>query len=240
LKFPLFLSKIINVESKNKLFWNVINTFAIAAILLVIAYFHFLNIGTEFIIPLFFTVITLIFQYFYHANLKNYGILCFLWGYTCVFFTGKLFGILLFLVGLAFFAKKGFFEKHGYIKISCLLFFMLIDIIFLCRINIILMLNTFLEFLTLIFFLVTTLLLYEDKLHIFYNIKKEYFHLPETVLSAREKHIAELLSQGKKYSQIAEELSLSESTIKRTCQKIYEKFQVKTKQEFIDRYLELE
>ena len=104
------------MESKNKLFWNVINTFAIAAILLVIAYLHFLNIGTEFIIPLFFTVITLIFQYFYHANLKNYGILCFLWGYTCVFFTGKLFGILLFLVGLAFFAKRDFLKNTDILR----------------------------------------------------------------------------------------------------------------------------
>ena len=228
------------MESKNKFFWDIINTFAIAAILLTIAYLHFLNIGTGFIIPLFFTVIALVLQFFYHENLKIYGTLCFLWGYICVFFTGKLFGIVLFLVGLAFFAKKGVFEKHGYIKVSILFVLMLVDIIFLYRIDIIVMLNTFLEFLTLIFFLVTTLLLYEDKLHVFYNIKKEYFHSPQTSLSTSEKHIAELLSQGKKYSQIAEEFSLSESTIKRSCQKIYEKFQVKTKQEFIDRYLELE
>lgn len=227
------------MESENKLFWNIINTFALATILLFIAYLHFLNLGTKVIIPLFFTILALVFQYFLYNNLKVYGILCFLWGFIYVFFAGKLFGIVLFLVGLGFFAKRGFFEKHGYIKLSVLFLLLLLNIISLYRFGIMIMLNTLLEFIGLLFFLIVTLILYEDKLHIFYNIKKEYFHSPLTVLTATERQIAELLSQGQKYNQIADEMSLSESTVKRSCQKIYAKFEVKSKQDFIDKYLEL-
>ena len=87
--------------------------------------------------------------------------------------------------------------------------------------------------------MIVTLILYEDKLHVFYNIRKEYFHSPLTVLTATERQIAELLVQGQKYNQIAVEMSLSESTVKRTCQKMYAKFEVRAKQEFIDKYLEI-
>ena len=226
------------MESENKLFWNIINTFALGTILLFIAYLHFLNLGTRFIIPLLFTVFALTLQYFLYNNLRAYGVLCFLWGFIYLFLTGKLFGIVLFLVSLGFFAKRGFFEQYGYAKLSVLFVLLLLNIISLWRLGIMVMLNTLLEFIGLLFFLIVTLILYEDKLHVFYNIRKEYFHSPLTVLTATERQIAELLVQGQKYNQIAVEMSLSESTVKRTCQKMYAKFEVRAKQEFIDKYLE--
>ena len=223
---------------KNNTTWNIINSLALSSVLLLIAYLHFWHVDSNYIIPLLITILALAVQFVYHDYLRVYGILSILWGYIYVFTSGKLFGIVLYLSGLAFFAKKGVFEKRGYLKLSFFLFFLILDIVSLCRFGLGFMLNTLLEFLGLLLFLLINLLLFEDKVHFFYNLKKEYFYSPLTTLTTNEVYIAELLSKGYKFSQIAEELSVSESTVKRTSQKIYAKFEAKNKQEFIDKYLE--
>jgi DNA-binding NarL/FixJ family response regulator len=57
----------------------------------------------------------------------------------------------------------------------------------------------------------------------------------EQMLTLREKEVLELLSKGKLYRQIAEELSVSLETVKSHCHNIYEKLHVTTKMEAINK-----
>lgn len=57
----------------------------------------------------------------------------------------------------------------------------------------------------------------------------------EDMLTAREKEILELLSQGRLYRQIADDLGISRETVKSHCHNIYEKLHVTTKMEAINK-----
>ena len=89
-----------------------------------------------------------------------------------------------------------------------------------------------------VFLFVLMSILYEDKLQNFRNIRKK----PMSTFSDFtdiEILIAESLILRKHYSEIAQEMSVSESTIKRSVQKMYEKIQAKNKIDFIKKYNEL-
>ncbi|WP_299136908.1 response regulator transcription factor [uncultured Tenacibaculum sp.] len=65
----------------------------------------------------------------------------------------------------------------------------------------------------------------------------ESFQLPhEKELSERENEVLTLLSKGKSYASIADELFLSINTIKTHTRNIYEKLQVNSKKEIMDKY----
>ncbi|CAM1345115.1 response regulator transcription factor [Tenacibaculum amylolyticum] len=65
----------------------------------------------------------------------------------------------------------------------------------------------------------------------------ESFQLPhEKELSERENQILTLLAKGKSYASIADELYLSVNTIKTHTRNIYEKLQVNSKKEIIEKY----
>jgi len=65
----------------------------------------------------------------------------------------------------------------------------------------------------------------------------ESFQLPhEKELSERENEVLTLLAKGKSYASIAQELSLSLNTIKTHTRNIYEKLQVNSKKEIIEKY----
>ena len=55
-------------------------------------------------------------------------------------------------------------------------------------------------------------------------------------LTAREKQVLELLSQGLLYKEIASQLSISIDTVKRHCFNIYEKLHVSNRTEAINKY----
>lgn len=58
---------------------------------------------------------------------------------------------------------------------------------------------------------------------------------PETPLTARETEVMELLSKGKSYTVIADELFIHKETVKTHIKNIYTKLKVKSKAEAIDR-----
>lgn len=60
---------------------------------------------------------------------------------------------------------------------------------------------------------------------------------PELDLSAREKEVLQLLSQGLLYKEIAAQLFISMDTVRRHCFNIYSKLHVKNKTEAINKYL---
>lgn len=65
----------------------------------------------------------------------------------------------------------------------------------------------------------------------------ESFQLPhEKELSERENEVLTLLAKGKSYASIADELFLSINTIKTHTRNIYEKLQVNSKKEIMDKY----
>lgn len=65
----------------------------------------------------------------------------------------------------------------------------------------------------------------------------ESFQLPhEKELSERENQVLTLLAKGKSYASIADELFLSVNTIKTHTRNIYEKLQVNSKKEIIEKY----
>lgn len=64
-----------------------------------------------------------------------------------------------------------------------------------------------------------------------------YFQTPkEEVLSRRENEVLQILSKGKSYAAIAEELHVSINTIKIHVRNIYEKLHIENKQEFLRKY----
>ena len=58
----------------------------------------------------------------------------------------------------------------------------------------------------------------------------------EKTLTKRENDVLQLLAKGKSYPSIAKELFISLNTVKGHTKKIYDKLQLKSKQEIIDKY----
>jgi len=65
---------------------------------------------------------------------------------------------------------------------------------------------------------------------------EEYANPYEQLLTQREKEVLELLSNGKLYRQIAQELFISMETVKSHCHNIYDKLHVTTRTEAINKY----
>jgi DNA-binding NarL/FixJ family response regulator len=70
----------------------------------------------------------------------------------------------------------------------------------------------------------------------FRNPTKELTNPYEQMLTQREKEVLELLSKGKLYRQIAQELHISLETVKSHCHNIYDKLHVTTRTEAIIKY----
>ncbi|MFQ5446302.1 MAG: response regulator [Saprospiraceae bacterium] len=70
----------------------------------------------------------------------------------------------------------------------------------------------------------------------FRNPTQEFSNPYEQMLTQREKEVLELLSNGKLYRQIAQELNISLETVKSHCHNIYDKLHVTTKVEAINKY----
>ena len=199
----------------DKSMWRVLIIFSLMCFALLIVYFNFFEIGEYLFIPSIITVFLFIYLIFKPTCFSVFGFLCIFWGLFYIFFSGALFGFLLFILGsllilsVASAYQSGF--KNG--------------------------LTISLEIFGTVFVFVLMAILYEDKLQNFRNIRKT----PVATYSDftdNEILIAESLILRKNYNKIAQEMSVSESTIKRSVQKMYEKIHAKNKIDFIKKYRE--
>jgi RNA polymerase sigma factor (sigma-70 family) len=66
-------------------------------------------------------------------------------------------------------------------------------------------------------------------------VKKKSSEIPVEALSRRETEILQLLSKGLLYKEIADQLSISVSTVRQHIHKIYEKLHVQNRTEAINK-----
>jgi len=226
------------MTSCDKNIWRIIAFFSLLCFILVVVYIHFFGNGESLALPSILTIISLIFSIIFPMQFYIFGILACFWGLFIIFYSGSLFGFLVFLVGISFFYKAGFFSKHGALKLLCFGLVLFSVIVSLYRFGLYILLNSCLEFLGLLFFFGIFIVLYEDKIHFFQSLKDKDSDFPLLAFSSQEIVIATFLCEGQKYGQIAEELAISESTVKRTVQKMYDKLEVKSRNDFIQKYQE--
>lgn len=221
----------------DKSMWRVLNIFSLMCFGLLIVYFHFFEIGEYLFIPSILTVFLFIYLIIKPTCFSVFGFMCIFWGLFYIFFSGALFGFLLFILGIVFLAKGNFFKTKKQIKIIILGSLLILSVASAYQSGFKNGLTISLEIFGTVFLFVLMSILYEEKLQNFRNIRKK----PMSTFSDFtdiEILIAESLILRKHYSEIAQEMSVSESTIKRSVQKMYEKIRAKNKLDFIKKYKE--
>jgi len=221
----------------DKSMWRVLIIFSLMCFALLIVYFNFFEIGEYLFIPSIITVFLFIYLIFKPTCFSVFGFLCIFWGLFYIFFSGALFGFLLFILGIVFLAKGNFFKNKKQIKIIILGSLLILSVASAYQSGFKNGLTISLEIFGTVFVFVLMSILYEDKLQNFRNIRET----PVATYSDftdNEILIAESLILRKNYNKIAQEMSVSESTIKRSVQKMYEKIHAKNKIDFIKKYRE--
>ena len=226
------------MNSKQETVWRVISLFAFFCFALVIVYFYYINIGAVFFIPSLITFGFLIYQIIKPANFYLFGLTFCMWGLIIIFNNGSLFGYFLYTVGNGFFYKCGFFASHKSLKMLISSILLGIYSLSILRFGVAQLITTALEVIGFVFGIIVLFHLFDEDFHII-----DYFtKTPDTLLLKKltpmEQNCADLLAKGKTYNQIAESLGCSESTVKRIVPKIYDKFKVKNKQEFVEKYIQ--
>jgi DNA-binding NarL/FixJ family response regulator len=84
------------------------------------------------------------------------------------------------------------------------------------------------------------LLIAFDKSTIFGDESKNQYVLKEKAISEREVEVLTYYSKGLTYNQIAEEMAISPSTVRKHIENIYKKLQVHNKMEAVQKGLALE
>ena len=228
------------MNSKQETVWRVISLFAFFCFALVIVYFYFINIGAIFFIPCIITFGVLIYQIIKPANFYLFGITFCMWGLIIIFNNGGLFGYFLYAVGNGFFYKCGFFSHHKSIKMLISSILLGTYSLSILRVGVAELITTALEVIGFVFGIIVLFHLFDEDFHII-----DYFtKTPDTLLLKKlnpmEQNCANLMVRGETYNQIAKSLGCSESTVKRIVPKIYDKFNVKNKQEFVEKYTQIQ
>lgn len=221
----------------DKSMWRVLIIFSLMCFALLIVYFNFFEIGEYLFIPSIITVFLFIYLIFKPTCFSVFGFLCIFWGLFYIIFSGALFGFLLFILGMVFLAKGSFFKNKKQIKIIILGSLLILSVASAYQSGFKNGLTISLEIFGTVFVFVLMSILYEDKLQNFRNIRKTHV-ATYSDFTDNEILIAESLILRKNYNKIAQEMSVSESTIKRSVQKMYEKIHAKNKIDFIKKYRE--
>lgn len=224
------------MDSYDKNMWRVLSIFTLMCFFLILVYLHFCQTISQLLIPSIITVCLLIFLIIKPTLFPIYGFISCSWGIIYIVYKGALFGFFLYGLGIAFFYKAGFFKKFKSLKKLIFAIVAFVALASIYRLGIEQLLGTSLQVLGIVFIISAFTILFEDNLHILHKIRSNNFMENNVFFSELEESIADFLLLGKKYSQIAEEIGVSDSTIKRSVQKMCEKLQAKNKADFIEKY----
>lgn len=218
--------------------WRIISAFLIFCWIINVVYNYSIGTLHHVLIPSIISTFICIRLIVNPTEFGLFGILSSFWGWLYVWSTGSVIGILLFILGLGFFYKIGFFKKFWIPK---LIFFVLCfsyAIYHVYTINSRIVIDTMLDSIVVVLVVIMAALLFHDDVRQRYKLVTSSTGL-STIFSEQEITYIKFLIQDYKYLSIAQNLNVSESSVKRIFSKMYTKINAKGKTEFLEKIKEI-
>jgi DNA-binding CsgD family transcriptional regulator len=170
---------------------------------------------------------------------RFYAMLCCFWGLINLIDGGSSAGFLMYLLGVTFAFRAGFFKKYRSIKIAMLIFFPILALVSQIRININEAVFSALNILclTLIFALIYLLFLPDiRKLRKQTIVNTNIIYIPSEQFSERDLRCLKKVQDGEKYESIAKDEDIALSTLKNKMKAIYTNLNVLDRTSFLSNY----
>ncbi|ULQ59910.1 LuxR C-terminal-related transcriptional regulator [Brucepastera parasyntrophica] len=166
-----------------------------------------------------------------------YAFFCCLHGIVHLVDRGSAPGVLMYLLGVAFAFKQGFFEKDKQIKITGLILILVAAILSQIRKGFLPLITTTLQCLSvfMIGFLLVMIFL-PDLQKIMKTKETSVLRLSPTLFTYRDAKILQDIIVGKKYEAIASEHNIAVSTLKNNLSSLYKKLGVSNRNAFLAKY----
>lgn len=209
--------------------WRIISSILILCWIITILYNHTKGTLSLVLVPAFISIGLSVYSIINPRKLWPFGLLATFWGLMYIYMSGKIPGFLLFILGISFDIKSGFFKNFVIPKVVALFGCLVFVLYHVYKMDSEILFDTMLDSIVVILIIVMMNLTYGD---FRFSIPKKENKLT-TIFTSQEMSYIKLLIQDYKYYSIAQEFNISESSVKRMFANIYGKLNVKGKAEFI-------
>ena len=211
--------------------WRIISSILIVCWVITILYNHTKGTLNLVLVPAIISVGLSIYSIINPRKLLPFGLLATFWGLMYIYISGKIPGFLLFMLGISFDIKSGFFKKFVIPKIIFLFSCLVFVLYHVYKMDPEILFDTMLDSIVVILIVVMINLTYGD---LRLPIPKDKENKLTTIFNTQELSYIKLLIQDYKYFSIAQTFNVSESSVKRMFANIYAKLNVKTRNEFLE------
>jgi DNA-binding CsgD family transcriptional regulator len=219
--------------------WRIISSFLILCWLMVIFYNYNKGTLSLVLIPAIISMGISVYAIIKPQFMWPYAVQGTFWGFMYIYTSGGITGFLLLFLGICFDIKCGFFKRFLIPKVLFLFACLVLVLYHVYTIDSKILFDTLLDSIVVILVILMLSLLFSKDIPLKFVSVEESNGGIRQIFNEHEIAYIKLLGQNYKFYSIAQMLNVSESSVKRTFSKMYNKVNVKGKTEFLSKIKEI-